>query len=103
MVAVAGTATTVQAISLDLEVHDPDLIHHGPLALAEAEAVFRALARMTLAERTAIPVMAPGRAEVIVAGAAVLVEVMRRWGIEQVIVSEHDILDGHAAELLSSR
>jgi len=103
VIAVAGTATTMRAISLDLEVHDPDLIHHGPLALAEAEAVFRALARMTLAERTAIPVMAPGRAEVIVAGAAVLVEVMRRWGIEQVIVSEHDILDGHAAELLSSR
>jgi exopolyphosphatase/guanosine-5'-triphosphate,3'-diphosphate pyrophosphatase len=57
---------------------------------------------MTTEERSAIPVMAPGRADVIVAGAVILVEVMLRFGFERALVSETDILDGLALELLGT-
>jgi exopolyphosphatase/guanosine-5'-triphosphate,3'-diphosphate pyrophosphatase len=99
-VSVAGTATTVQAVALGLPRYDPDRIHRTWLGLDDAERVLDDLAGMTNAERAAIPVMAPGRGDVIVAGAAILVEVMRRFGFERTLVSETDILDGLAFELL---
>jgi len=57
---------------------------------------------MTTPERAALPVMAPGRADVIAQGALILVEVMRRFGFEDALVSETDILDGLVLEMLSS-
>jgi exopolyphosphatase/guanosine-5'-triphosphate,3'-diphosphate pyrophosphatase len=58
---------------------------------------------MTTAERAALPVMAPGRADVIVAGTVILVEVMGRFAFEDALVSETDILDGLALEMLAER
>lgn len=103
LVAVAGTATTVQAMSLGLSRYDPDAIHRTELAFGEAERILDRLAAMTTAERAALPFMAPGRADVIVAGAMILVRVMRRWGFPLAVVSEEDILDGLAVEMLLSR
>jgi exopolyphosphatase / guanosine-5'-triphosphate,3'-diphosphate pyrophosphatase len=102
LVAVAGTPTTIQAISLGLPFYDPEAIHRSWLSVGEAERVLEELARMTTDERSAIPVMASGRADVIVAGAVILVEVMRRFGFEEALVSETDILDGLALELLGT-
>jgi exopolyphosphatase/guanosine-5'-triphosphate,3'-diphosphate pyrophosphatase len=99
-VAVAGTATTVQALALGLERYDPDRIHRSWLTLPQAERVLDDLAAVTDAERAALPVMAPGRGDVIVAGAVILVQTMRRFGIERTLVSETDILDGLALEML---
>ena len=103
LVAVAGTATTLQACALGIERYDPDLIHRSTLTLADAERTLRELATMTNEERAAIPVMPKGRAEVIVAGAEILVNAMRRFGFEEALVSETDILDGLALELLNVR
>jgi exopolyphosphatase / guanosine-5'-triphosphate,3'-diphosphate pyrophosphatase len=103
LVAVAGTATTLQACALGLERYDPDLIHRSMLTLADAERTLRELAAMTNEERAAIPVMPKGRGDVIVAGASILVHAMRRFGFEQALVSETDILDGLALELLGVR
>jgi len=100
-VAVAGTATTVQAIALGLDRYDPDRIHRTWLARDRAEQVRDALTEMTNAERAALPVMAPGRGDVIVAGAEILVATMRRFDTERVLVSESDILDGLALEMLA--
>jgi exopolyphosphatase/guanosine-5'-triphosphate,3'-diphosphate pyrophosphatase len=94
LVAVAGTATTVQAIALHLEEYDPERIHRSVLSRDDALRVFRILADMTTEERRAIPVMPPGREDVIPAGAAILVGVMQRWGFAEALVSETDILDG---------
>jgi len=58
---------------------------------------------MTNEARAALPVMAPGRGDVIVAGAVILVEAMRRFGYERTLVSETDILDGLAFEALGVR
>lgn len=100
LISVAGTATTVQAISLGLDRYDPERTHRTWLSLAEAERILGELARMTNAERAAIPVMAPGRGDVIVAGALVLARAMRRFGFERTLVSETDILDGLVLEML---
>jgi exopolyphosphatase/guanosine-5'-triphosphate,3'-diphosphate pyrophosphatase len=103
LVAVAGTTTTVQAISLGLEHYDPQALHRTRLGLAEAERVLAELAAMTTPQRDALAVMAKGRADVIVAGVEVLVAVMRRFGFDEALVSETDILDGLALELLATR
>jgi exopolyphosphatase/guanosine-5'-triphosphate,3'-diphosphate pyrophosphatase len=102
-VAVAGTATTLQACALGLERYDPDLIHRSRLTLAEAERTLGELAAMTNVERAAIPVMPKGRGDVIVAGATILVTALRRFGFADALVSETDILDGLAFELLDVR
>jgi exopolyphosphatase/guanosine-5'-triphosphate,3'-diphosphate pyrophosphatase len=103
LVAVAGTATTLQACALALERYDPDVIHRSTLSLSDAERTLRKLAAMTNEERAAIPVMPKGRGDVIVAGARILVNAMRRLGFEEALVSETDILDGLALELLDVR
>jgi exopolyphosphatase/guanosine-5'-triphosphate,3'-diphosphate pyrophosphatase len=98
IVSVAGTATTLQAIALGLERYDPDATHRSWLTVDAAEDVLSRLAAMTNPERAAIPVMAPGRGDVIVAGGMILVTVMHRFGFERTLVSETDILLGLALE-----
>jgi exopolyphosphatase/guanosine-5'-triphosphate,3'-diphosphate pyrophosphatase len=99
-IAVAGTATTVQAISLGLPFYDPERIHRTWVSRGAVDRVLGELAAMTNAERAALPVMAPGRGDVIVAGALVLARVIRRFGFERALVSETDILDGLVLEML---
>jgi exopolyphosphatase/guanosine-5'-triphosphate,3'-diphosphate pyrophosphatase len=98
---VAGTTTTVQAIALGLPFYDPEALHRTVLSLAEAERVAGDLARMPVAERAALPVMAPGREDVIVAGSMILLEILRRWGFDECVVSERDLLDGLVIEMLA--
>ena len=100
LVAVAGTATTAQAIALGLHVYDPEEIHRSLLSLADAERTLAALAAMTNAERAALLVMPPGRGDVITAGVSILVTAMRRFGFPHALVSETDILDGLVLEML---
>ncbi len=100
LVACAGTPTTLQAMSLGLSRYDPDRIHRTWLSRQEAERILHDASRMTTAELAALPVMARGRGDVIVAGAVVLVAVMQRFGMDRALVSETDILDGLALEAL---
>ncbi len=101
LVGVAGTTTTVQAIALGLERYDPEAIHRSVLTRRAAEEVAAALAAMTTAELRSVPVMAPGREDVIVAGSQILLEILARWGFEECVVSERDILDGLAMEMVT--
>ena len=100
LVACAGTPTTLQAMSLGLSRYDPDRIHRTWLSRDEAERILHEASRQPTAELAALPVMARGRGDVIVAGAVVLVAVMQRFGIDRALVSETDILDGLALEAL---
>ncbi|MFI9262431.1 exopolyphosphatase [Streptomyces sioyaensis] len=96
LVGLAGSVTTVAAIALGLESYDSEAIHHSRLSLAQVREITLRLLSSTHAERAAIPVMHPGRVDVIAAGALVLLSIMERMGAEEVVVSEHDILDGIA-------
>jgi exopolyphosphatase / guanosine-5'-triphosphate,3'-diphosphate pyrophosphatase len=96
LVGLAGSVTTVAAIVLELPGYDPLRIHHARLTAPQVHAVTSRLLAQTRAERAAIPSMHPGRVDVIGAGSLVLDRVMRRFGFTEVVVSEHDILDGIA-------
>ncbi|WP_351227885.1 Ppx/GppA phosphatase family protein [Streptomyces sp. NPDC002133] len=96
LVGLAGSVTTVAAIALGLEQYDSTAIHHSRISREQVAEVTRRLLSSTHDERAAIPVIHPGRVDVIGAGALVLLEIMERIGIAEVVVSEHDILDGIA-------
>ncbi len=98
-VGVAGTVTTIAALALGLPAYDPAAIHGRAVSAAQVAEVTAGLQAMTRAQRAALPVMHPGRVDVIVGGALVLRTLMERTGSEHVIASEHDILDGIAASL----
>jgi exopolyphosphatase / guanosine-5'-triphosphate,3'-diphosphate pyrophosphatase len=103
LVAVAGTATTMQGVALGLERWDPEATHRTWMTLDAARGVLDRLTSMTTDQRAAIPVMPAGRADVITAGAVVLVEAMATLGFDRALVSETDILDGLAFEILDTR
>jgi exopolyphosphatase / guanosine-5'-triphosphate,3'-diphosphate pyrophosphatase len=94
VVGVAGTVTTVVALALDLPAYDPRVIHHATVEAGQVEATTARLLALTVAERAALPVMAPGREDVIAAGAVVLDEICRSFGFARIVASEADILDG---------
>lgn len=93
LVGVAGTVTTLVALIHGLPAYDPAAIHGRVATVAEIDEVTERLLLMPRAERAALPVMHPGRVDVIGGGALVLRAIMRRTG-RPVIASETDILDG---------
>ena len=102
LIGVAGTVTTVGALWLDLPAYLPDRIHGTRVPAAGVHEITQRLAAMTSRQRAALGPMAPGREDVIVAGALILDRVVERYGFDSVVVSESDILDGLALQLLRS-
>ncbi|MFI2368592.1 exopolyphosphatase [Streptomyces sp. NPDC018833] len=96
LVGLAGSVTTVAGIALGLQRYDSTRIHHSRISYEQVEEVTTMLLNATHDERAAIGVMHPGRVDVIQAGALVLLTIMQRIGAREVVVSEHDILDGIA-------
>ena len=99
LVGLAGSVTTVAALALGLTHYDAARIHHARISARQvAEQAGRLLAQ-TREQRASLAVMHPGRVDVIGGGAMILDQVMRRFGFAEVLVSEHDILDGIAWSL----
>jgi exopolyphosphatase/guanosine-5'-triphosphate,3'-diphosphate pyrophosphatase len=96
LIGTAGTVWTMAAIELGVDAARSDLIDHFRLTRAAAEDVFRTLATEPVARRRHNPGLDPGRVDVIVGGAIVVVRVLRHWGFDELLVSEADILDGLA-------
>lgn len=99
LVGLAGSVTTVTALALGLDDYLPERIHHARVPFERVAEVTDRLLRQTRTERLTSPVMHPGRADVIGAGALVLRVIMERTGLDHVTASEHDILDGIAASI----
>jgi len=93
-VGLAGTVSTVAAVEQGLAEYDTDKIHHFVLTRDAAEDVFRTLATEKRSDRVHNPGLEEARADVIVAGTAILVAVMRFFEFDECLVSEADILDG---------
>jgi exopolyphosphatase / guanosine-5'-triphosphate,3'-diphosphate pyrophosphatase len=98
-IAVAGTATSLAAIAQRLEPYDAARVQGYVLSERECEQLLGELAGMPLSERRKVPGLHPDRAPTIVAGASILLEAMRLFGLSEVEVSEHDILRGAALGL----
>lgn len=101
LVGVAGTVTSLAAIQLGLDHYDPAAVHGSYLDVATIQSLYRQLAAMTNAEREQLAPLPPGRADVIVAGCAILTRVLARWSFPGVQVSEKDILDGLVLGILN--
>jgi exopolyphosphatase/guanosine-5'-triphosphate,3'-diphosphate pyrophosphatase len=105
LIGVAGTVTTIAAIAAGLPEYDPERIHLSHVSAADVDAIAHRLLAMPRAERAALPVMHPGRVDVIGAGALILRAIVHKTLAAEVVASEHDILDGIAysvAERISS-
>jgi exopolyphosphatase / guanosine-5'-triphosphate,3'-diphosphate pyrophosphatase len=99
-VGLAGTVSTVSAVEQGLAEYDTERIHHFVLTHEAAEDVFRTLATEKRADRIHNPGLEEARADVIVAGTAILVSIMRYFEFDECLVSEADILDGLVLSLL---
>ena len=97
-IAVAGTATSLAAIDLRLDPYDPRRVHGHRLTRHACEQLRDMLASIPLAERRQVTGLHPDRAPTIVAGATILVRSLHAFGLEEVEVSEADILHGAALD-----
>jgi exopolyphosphatase / guanosine-5'-triphosphate,3'-diphosphate pyrophosphatase len=95
-IAVAGTATTLAAIDQELDPYDPEKVHGYRVSLAAAERIQAMLAALPVEERREVTGLHPDRAPTIVAGVTILVESIRSFGLDEIEVSESDILQGAA-------
>jgi exopolyphosphatase/guanosine-5'-triphosphate,3'-diphosphate pyrophosphatase len=95
-IAVAGTPASLVAIDLALEPYDSEAVEGHVLSLATIQRWLSRLAAMPLEERKQVTGLHPDRARAIVAGVVILIEIMRAFGLDEVEVSEHDILYGGA-------
>ncbi|MCB8914617.1 MAG: Ppx/GppA family phosphatase [Thermoleophilales bacterium] len=95
-IAVAGTPSSLAAIDLELVPYDPKAVEGHRLPLRTVQWWLSRLASMPLAERQQVPGLHPDRAQAIVAGVVILIEIMRNFDLLEVEVSEHDILYGCA-------
>ena len=102
-IGVAGTATSLAAIAQHLDPYDPERVHGYLLSGAECDRILGELAAMTLEERRHVAGLHPDRAPTIVAGVLIFREVLALFGLDQIEISEHDILRGAALELAAPR
>ena len=101
-IGVAGTATTLAGVYLELAEYDRERVHGASIPLADLAALLDRLSTMTVEEIRAMPSMHPGRADVITGGTLIVSRVAVHVPVPDMIVSESDILDGIALELLAA-
>jgi exopolyphosphatase/guanosine-5'-triphosphate,3'-diphosphate pyrophosphatase len=100
MVGLAGTVACLAALDQCVDGSERHLLHHHRLTRLHVEEMYARLAALPAARRYMLPGVEEGRGDVIVGGAIVLSEVMARFGFEECLTSEADILDGLAASML---
>lgn len=99
-VGVAGTVTQLAAMNVGLPVYDPEVTHHAVLSHGDVRRLARRLGSLPYEARARIKGLEPGRVDVIVAGAQVLLSAMEAFDAPEVLVSERDILDGLVMQML---
>ena len=102
LVGVAGTVTQLAALKAGLDVYDPDAVHHTTLTHGDVRLLARRLGSLPVEQRRRVKGLHPGRVDVIVAGAEILLCVMEAFDAGEVLVSEKDILDGLVLQLLAA-
>lgn len=102
LVGLAGSVTTVAALALGMWEYDSTKIHGAVITAADIHRVCEELLYANRDKRSANPVVHPGRVDVIAAGSLVLSAIVAHTGLPEILVSEHDILDGIAASLTTA-
>src|SRR5262249_32275157 len=102
LVGTAGTVTTLAALDLGLCDYDPGRVQGHVLSRAAIERQRRRLAALDVTGRAALPCLEPGRADLIVAGVAIVESTLERWGQERLTVSDWSVREGLVAEVATS-
>ncbi len=97
-VAVGGAVTTLAALDLALASYDARRVHGHVLTRAAVQNAFERLRRLPLVARRALPGLAPERADIVVAGVAILRALMARYAAESVQISTRGLRHGVFAE-----
>jgi exopolyphosphatase / guanosine-5'-triphosphate,3'-diphosphate pyrophosphatase len=100
LVGVAGTVTQLAALKAGGLTYDPEITHHMVMTHGDIRLLAKRLRSLPYAKRRRISGLEPGRADVIVAGAEILLCAMEAFDFAEVTVSEKDILDGLILELI---
>lgn len=100
LIGVAGTVTQLAALKAGTPAYDPEVTHHLVMSHGDVRNLLRRLASLPYERRKRVRAMEEGRADVIVAGAGILLAVMDTFDAAEVTVSEKDILDGLVMQLL---
>jgi exopolyphosphatase/guanosine-5'-triphosphate,3'-diphosphate pyrophosphatase len=100
-IGVAGTATQLAGVYLELAEYDRERVHGATIPLGDIQRLLDRLAGLTIAQIRALPSMHPNRADVITGGTLILARVAARLHVQDLIISESDILDGIALAVLS--
>jgi len=101
LVGTAGTVAALAALDLGLAAYDADRVHGHRLTRAAVEALLARLGALTLEERSRLPCLEPGRADVLIPGIAICLAAMERLGFHSLIVSDHGLREGILCEILS--
>ncbi|MFT8396546.1 exopolyphosphatase [Propionibacterium sp.] len=99
-IGVAGTVTSMAALSLGLFRYDRSRVHGAAIGRDKLREVADRLLSATVADVTSWGPVQPQRAEVLCAGALIVAEVVARVGTDAMVASESDILDGIALGML---
>jgi exopolyphosphatase/guanosine-5'-triphosphate,3'-diphosphate pyrophosphatase len=99
-IAVAGTATSLGAIDLDLECYLPDSVHGHVVSLSACRRILARLAALPEPQRRTVRGLHPDRAPTIVAGVVMIIEALKVFDLDATAVSDHDILRGAALEVV---
>jgi len=94
LVGTAGTVTTLAATALDLSPYDADVINNYSMSRAVFEALRDQLLAMNHEQRQAVRTIETGRADLIVAGLAIVEAVMNRWHYDELIIVDAGLLEG---------
>lgn len=94
LVATAGTATTLAALDRKVKKYDPTKIHGKPLKQANLEAIIQQLIPLKVQDRQKLPGMEPLRADVILAGALLLLEILKFFKKDEAIISDRGLRYG---------
>ena len=97
----AGTVTTLAALDLGLHAYDPVRVHGHALSRSAIDRLVQRLGALSVAGRAALPCLEPGRADLIMAGTAVVLATMDRVGAGEVIVSDWGLREGILLDLCS--
>jgi exopolyphosphatase/guanosine-5'-triphosphate,3'-diphosphate pyrophosphatase len=99
-IGVAGTLTTLAAVDLELTEYDRSKVHGHRITLDDLASITRRLATLSAAQIRDLSTVHPKRADVITAGAVIASRIASRLTVSELVVSESDILDGAALELI---
>jgi exopolyphosphatase/guanosine-5'-triphosphate,3'-diphosphate pyrophosphatase len=92
---IGGTVTTLAAIDQNLDIYDRNKVHNYKLKTYEIEDMIDRFKSLNNDARKKIKGLQPKRADIILAGSIILYEILKALGVEQIIISDYDNLEGY--------